>query len=196
MPPTTRFRRSLVTCLALTLAVGVTACGDDSSPPPDPASVAATSSASESQQALFEEAKRVHDAFWKLDEQIAAQGGAETLPPEMSNYTMGTFAGLEAALIRKQWERKQRTKPGTAPTFMEPHIYDGHDQGDMPPDAHEAVIALETCTDGAGSPLIDDAGNRYLRAAAYNIFYLKRDVDGQLKIYTSWTKVVNSCPTV
>jgi hypothetical protein len=194
VPPTTRFRRSMVTCLALTLAVGVVGCGDDAVPTPDPASAAAASSASASQQALFEEAKKVHDAFWKLDEQIAAQGGTETLPAEMNDYTMGTFAQLEAGLRHKQWERKQWTKPGTSPSYMGPVIYDGRDQGNMPDDGGEAAIVIESCIDATASPHTDEAGNIYLGDIDYNVFYLKRDADQHLKIYTSWNKDVKTCP--
>lgn len=184
----------MVTCLALTLTVSVVACSDDSAPPPDPASVAAASSASASQQALFEEAKKVHDALWKLNETLSAQGGADSTPPEMLEYTMGIYTEYDMALLRDQWVSKRWTKPGTAPTYVGPVPYAGETKSGMEEATAESAIIIESCIDGRNSPLVDEAGNRYLREIGYNVSYMKWDADGKLKFFESWTDPVTTCP--
>jgi len=182
-------------CAALVLA----GCGSGDSPGPDGSSVSSSpvssgpvssspvSSASLSEDELYAEAERVYRAFFELEQDAYAAGGAETLPEGMDEYVMDPFADLVVKNLSQTFNNGWRMQPGTRARIVyvkrTPEIA-----------RKDSEATLSTCVDSSQSPLVDVENN--IIGSGYNtyrLFLRHDDSDGLLKIYGVNGEQADSC---
>lgn len=184
-----RWRIGLVVaglCSALALA----GCGSDGSSGPDdssagssPVSVSSTpasplpvSPVSLSEDELYAEAERVYRAYFELEQDTFAAGGAESLPEGMDEYVTGRFAELIVEAFSQVSNKGWRMQPGTRARI----VYVKR----TPEIAREDSLAtLQVCVDSSQSPLVDAEGNIVGGGYDAHRFFFRYDGDGLLKIY-------------
>lgn len=181
------------TCAVLVL--GLVSCGANLAAEPAPtgvpssptASAEAQVSSSASQEALNAEAERVYRAFFAEHKSVLAGGGAQTLPPEFENYTMGEYAGLIESVYRKVDQLGIRSKPGTEITLTAqvPFLQESRD---------DALITIAACIDSSKSPMVSESGEEFAGGINFDVLFLKRDIDGALKIFAGRDEAVKACP--
>lgn len=160
--------------------------GEESSASTGASSAGATGTAPAGQDELYEEAERVYRAFFELEEDAFAAGGATSLPPEMNQYTMEPFSSLVVRGLTEMTDKGWRTQPGTrgriAYVKRSPDIT-----------REDSVATLSICVDNSQSPFIDSSGNVVSSGSnTYRLFF-RYDDDGALKIYGSNGETVESC---
>ncbi len=166
-------------CAALVLA----GCGSGDSPGPDGSSVSSSpvssgpvSSASLSEDELYAEAERVYRAYFELEQDTFAAGGAETLPEGMDEYVTGRFAELIVEAFSQALDRGWRMQPGTRARIVyvkrTPEIA-----------REDSVATLSTCVDSSQSPIVDSEDNIIGGGYDAHRFFFRYDSDGLLKIY-------------
>jgi len=185
-------------CAALVLA----GCGSGDSPGPDGSSVSSSpvpsgpvssspvsspvSSASLSEDELYAEAERVYRAYFELEQDTFAAGGAETLPEGMDEYVMDPFANILVQGFSQVFDRGWRMQPGTRARI----VYVKR----TPEIAREDSLAtLQVCVDSSQSPLVDSEDNIIGGGYDTNRLFFRYDSDGLLKIYGSNKMEDDSC---
>lgn len=186
-------RSGLGFLLVMTLAVS--GCGNDQNSPgtdtPAPeasnTSVSTPTTTSLSQEELSAEAERVYRAFFELEQDLFAAGGADELTPEMNDYVMGNYAALSLATYKKIEELDWKMRPGTRGSIVALTNYPQESRDD-------SLTTLAACIDTSNSPLIDSDGNIIGGGLNFDVMYFKFDTDEKLKIYGSDSEGVETCP--
>ncbi|VEH89150.1 Uncharacterised protein [Propionibacterium australiense] len=179
----------------------VAGCGSGDAPGPGGSSVGSSSgpvSASPSsgspvssavspgEEELYAEAERVYRAYFELEQDTFAAGGAESLPEGMDQYVTGRFAELIVEAFAQVFDKGWRMQPGTRARI----VYVNR----TPEIAREdSVATLSTCVDSSQSPIVDAEDN--IIGGGYNTyrFFFRYDDDGLLKIYGSNAERADSC---
>ncbi|MGX8776392.1 hypothetical protein ACWPM6_05990 [Propionibacterium freudenreichii] len=194
MRMSSRSMRAGAIALAAVMMSSMVACSGPSAS--EKASASFHNSVSAARDALFEEAKATNQGFFDLEESLLLQGGTQTPPPDMSRFVMGEFAddvSEHNAIVQRE---SLRTRPDTKAALIGPRIYTGPDKPEMADAREQASIIIESCTDSTSSPIVD-RNNHVVEnggGIAHHIFFLRKDVDNNLKIFVSWTGKVETCP--
>ncbi|VEH90037.1 Uncharacterised protein [Propionibacterium australiense] len=128
------------------------------------------------EEELYAEAERVYRAYFELEQDTYAAGGAESLPEGMDQYVTGRFAELIVEAFAQVFDKGWRMQPGTRARI----VYVNR----TPEIAREdSVATLSTCVDSSQSPIVDAEDN--IIGGGYNTyrFFFRYDDDGLLKIY-------------
>lgn len=181
-------RRPLLLFVAGALAVAVVAACQGAAPSPSgsttPTSSAVASAAGSAQ--LYAEAEQIYRAMRVEMEKLERAGGADELPPELSQYVTGYLEETLTGMYR-YWKEEGLVLSGQSESIEWIRPYDRRRDG--------SLVALAVCSDGTKAELSQGGTPSERGDVAINYYFFKH-FDGVLKGFDVEYKRVESCSAV